>query len=76
MSASYDRRRMPLDIVNGALVTHPVVRLGGGYHRNPLYDNAAHALPYATAGTVESKLADLDRLVTAERRARHRKSRG
>jgi chemotaxis family two-component system sensor kinase Cph1 len=73
----YDRRRMPLEIVNGALVTHPVVALGGGYHRNPLYDNTTHSLPYATAGTVDGKLADLDRLVTAaDRRARHRKPRG
>jgi chemotaxis family two-component system sensor kinase Cph1 len=73
----YDRRRMPLEIVDGALVTHPMVRLGGGYHRNPFYNDAPSVLSLAAPGTVDGKLADLDRLVTAaDRRARHRKPRG
>jgi hypothetical protein len=73
----YDRRRMPLEIVNGALVTHPLVRLGGGYHPNPFYNDAANTLPQAARGTGDGKLGDLDRLVNeADRRARHRKPRG
>jgi len=73
----YDRRRMPLDIVNGALATHPLVRHGGGYHPNPFYNDAITALARAIHGTVDGKLGDLDRLVSgaAERRARHRKPR-
>jgi hypothetical protein len=73
----YDRNRVPLQLRNGALATHPVVRLGGGYHRNPLYDAATSSLPHATTGTVDGTLADLDRLVmAADRRARHHKPRG
>jgi hypothetical protein len=53
------------------------VRLGGGYHRNPLYDKTSMVLTHGTQGTVDGKLADLDRLVTAaDRRARHHKPRG
>jgi hypothetical protein len=58
----YDRRRMPLDVVNGAIVTHPVVRAGGGYHRNPYYDDTADAPRRASERAVAAKLAALDRL--------------
>jgi MEDS: MEthanogen/methylotroph, DcmR Sensory domain len=34
----YDRRRMPLQVVNGALLTHPIVEVSGGFSRNQLYD--------------------------------------
>ena len=34
----YDRRRMPLGVLNGALVTHPIVEVAGGFQRNHRYD--------------------------------------
>jgi hypothetical protein len=34
----YDRRRMPLRVVNGALLTHPVVEHAGTFSANVLYD--------------------------------------
>ena len=33
----YDRRRMPLPVVNGALLTHPVVEVAGVFSRNGAY---------------------------------------
>ena len=47
----YDRRRMPLQVVNGALLTHPVVETAGAFGRNEFYDPAVRRLgdvdPYA-----------------------------
>ena len=40
----YDRRRMPLQIVNGALLTHPVVEVAGEFRRNDSYDPAVEHL--------------------------------
>ncbi len=37
----YDRHKMPLDIIDGALATHPFLHRAGGYHRNPQYNPAA-----------------------------------
>lgn len=34
----YDRRTMPLQVVNGALLTHPVVAVAGGFVPNAAYD--------------------------------------
>lgn len=34
----YDRRRMPLAVVDGALLTHPIVEVGGGFKQNDRYD--------------------------------------
>ena len=34
----YDRRRMPLSVVNGALLTHPVVEVAGRFEQNRRYD--------------------------------------
>ena len=34
----YDRRRMPLRVVNGALLTHPLVDVGGTCRQNDVYD--------------------------------------
>jgi hypothetical protein len=36
----YDRKRMPLDVINGALCTHPVAGSRGHYGANPFYDPA------------------------------------
>lgn len=40
----YDRRRMPLPVVNGALLTHPVIAARGGFSRNRDYDPNVRAL--------------------------------
>lgn len=40
----YDRRRMPLQVINGALLTHPIVEAAGGFRRNELYDPAVQRL--------------------------------
>ena len=40
----YDRRRMPLQVVNGALLTHPVIEVAGAFGRNELYDAAVQCL--------------------------------
>ena len=34
----YDRTRMPLDVIDGALAAHPVVGSNGRYGSNPLFD--------------------------------------
>ena len=34
----YDGHRIPLKVIDGALATHPIVRSGGDYRTNPLYD--------------------------------------
>jgi hypothetical protein len=40
----YDRRRMPLQVVNGALLTHPIVEVAGAFCRNDHYDPAVERL--------------------------------
>ena len=36
----YDRKRMPLEVINGALATHPIAGSHGHYAANPRYDPA------------------------------------
>jgi hypothetical protein len=52
----YDRRRMPLRVVNGALLTHPIAECGGEFSRNMAYDPAVR------------QLSDVDPLSDAPRR--------
>jgi chemotaxis family two-component system sensor kinase Cph1 len=40
----YDRRRMPLQVVHGALLTHPIVEVAGAFSRNSLYDSTVATL--------------------------------
>jgi hypothetical protein len=40
----YDRRRMPLLVVNGALLTHPIEAVDGTFRRNGHYDPAVRGL--------------------------------
>lgn len=40
----YDRRRMPVAVIDGALATHPIVRADGSYSRNNLYDPTVKSL--------------------------------
>lgn len=53
----YDRRRMPLEVVDGALSTHPVVRVKDGYSPNVFYDPSVESLrrvdPVAVAARLE-----------------------
>jgi hypothetical protein len=57
----YDRARTPLDVVNGALCTHPVVRSADGYAVNPFYDAATTHLTAADEKSVKARVAALDR---------------
>jgi chemotaxis family two-component system sensor kinase Cph1 len=40
----YDRRRMPVAVIAGALSTHPIVRADNGFASNQLYDPPVRAL--------------------------------
>jgi hypothetical protein len=40
----YDKRRMPLQLLNGALLTHPVIDSAGSYVSNGAYDPNVRAL--------------------------------
>lgn len=55
----YDRSRMPLDVIDGALCTHPVVLGDGTYRVNPFYDPEVRSLPSSDPAMVERKLAQL-----------------
>ncbi len=55
----YDRSRMPLDVIDGALCTHPVVRDGTTYRPNPFYDAGIQSLSDADPVAVTAKLAQL-----------------
>jgi hypothetical protein len=57
----YDRKRMPLDVINGALCTHPVVGAHGHYGANPFYDPTTVGPGGSNHAAVLEKLAQLDR---------------
>ena len=57
----YDRRRMPLEVINGALVTHPIAGSNGIYSANRFYDPATTRSPGIDPTEVLGKLAQLDR---------------
>ena len=57
----YDRNRMPLDVINGALCTHPVAGSRGHYSANPFYDAAITGPTAVNQAAVLEKLAQLDR---------------
>jgi MEDS: MEthanogen/methylotroph, DcmR Sensory domain len=56
----YDRQRMPLDVLNGALVTHPIAGVNGRFRTNPYYLSEARELP-AGGADVPAKLSALAR---------------
>ena len=58
----YDRTRMPLAVVNGALATHPIAGSYGHYLPNPFYESSAEGLSAVNDGAVLDKLATLDSL--------------
>jgi hypothetical protein len=55
----YDRHRMPLAVIDGALATHPVVHAHGLYSRNEFYDADVRSLRAVDPGAVTSKLERL-----------------
>ena len=57
----YDRKRMPLDVINGALCTHPIAGSHGHYGANPFYDPATTGLSGLNQAAVLEKVAQLDR---------------
>jgi len=56
----YDRVKMPLEVLDGALCTHPVVHSGHAYRVNPFYDAGVQSLAAADPRSVPAKLARLD----------------
>lgn len=57
----YDRKRMPLTVVDGALSTHPVVGSHGNYGTNPFYDARITRPAAIDRADTLRKLAVLDR---------------
>ncbi|HYB94000.1 MAG TPA: MEDS domain-containing protein [Vicinamibacterales bacterium] len=56
----YDRARMPLDVVDGALATHPVLAHRLKYRRNPFYDAAQTQFTARRPDEVLEKLRALE----------------
>ena len=55
----YDRNRMPLNVIDGALTTHPIVHAGGRYGVNKFYDARVTQLSNAEDAAVLEKLDEL-----------------
>ena len=58
----YDRERMPLAVINGALATHPVASVGGQCDANPFYDSTIDRLAPVADGDVIAKMERLKSL--------------
>ncbi len=52
----YNRKRMPLAVLDAVLGTHPIAGLGRAYHANPFYDPGVQALSQADGSAVTAKL--------------------
>jgi hypothetical protein len=59
----YDRKRMPLDVINGALLTHPIAGSHGRYSANRFYDPSITGGTAAEPTEVLGRLAQLDRSI-------------
>lgn len=59
----YDRKRMPLEVINGALLTHPIVGSHGRYGANRCYDPTVTGLTPTDPSEVLKRLAQLDRSI-------------
>jgi hypothetical protein len=64
----YHRAKMPLQVLNGALVTHPLVAMNSHVHANPFYDANVRSLDAIRNESVTAKIDTLER--TAARRRR------
>jgi hypothetical protein len=56
----YNRTRMPLAVINGALATHPIAGSHGRCAANPFYDLHTHRMPVVNEAEVVQKLELLD----------------
>ena len=61
----YNRDRMPLGVINGALATHPLAGTHGHYGTNPFYEPTATRMPPADEASVRDRLKQLDRSLGA-----------
>jgi hypothetical protein len=57
----YDRSRMPLPVIDGALCTHPIERREGAYRLNPFYDDTVDSLEAANRKMTQIDTPPLDR---------------
>ena len=57
----YDRKRMPLEVLNGALLTHPIAGAHGHYSANQFYDPTTTRPTRIETADVLGKLARFDR---------------
>jgi len=57
----YNRDHMPLDVIDGALSTHPVVGAHGHYRLNPFYDPAITHLAAVDPSVALGRVSQLDR---------------
>jgi len=57
----YDRRRMPMAVIAGAVSTHPLIRLDDGFGVNEFYDPRVRALRDARPEAAVAALARLER---------------
>ena len=55
------KQRIPLDVINGALCTHPVAGSHGQYGANPFYDPATSGPTASNRAAVLEELAELER---------------
>lgn len=55
----YQRDLMPVDVIGGALTTHPLVRTASVYRRNRFYDPAVTSLQPTTRRDVDAKIRRL-----------------
>jgi chemotaxis family two-component system sensor kinase Cph1 len=55
----YPRRRMPLRVLNGALITHPIVGTGSSFQVNRFYEPGAARMPDVSDKAVWAKLQAL-----------------
>ena len=63
----YDRQRMPLAVINGALATHPIAGSHGQCHANPFYDAKTERISAVDDDAVLAKLARIDRPSSSRR---------
>jgi hypothetical protein len=59
----YDRQRMPLAVIDGALATHPVACAAGHYTANPFYNPDVTGVAAVDDAAVLGRLEQLDRAV-------------
>jgi len=55
----YPRRRMPLRVLNGALITHPIVGIGPSFQLNRFYEPGAARMPEVADKAVWAKMQAL-----------------